>query len=69
MDRENSLTVLWLEWGWNPIPSDPQSEPLIDCATDSGSTLKKVVTKKEKKNLFWSGMQKPGLPELTWDCW
>jgi hypothetical protein len=31
MDRENSLTLLWPEWGSNPIPSDPQSEPLIDC--------------------------------------
>jgi hypothetical protein len=27
MDRENSLTLLLLEWGSNPIPSDPQSEP------------------------------------------
>jgi hypothetical protein len=25
MDRENSLTLLWPEWGSNPIPSDPQS--------------------------------------------
>jgi hypothetical protein len=26
MDRENSLTLLWPEWGSNPIPPDPQSE-------------------------------------------
>jgi hypothetical protein len=26
MDRENSLTLLWPEWGSNPIPSDPQSD-------------------------------------------
>jgi hypothetical protein len=25
MDRENSLTLLWPEWGSNPKPSDPQS--------------------------------------------
>jgi hypothetical protein len=25
MDRENSLFLLWPEWGSNPIPSDPQS--------------------------------------------
>jgi hypothetical protein len=25
MDRENILTLLWPEWGSNPIPSDPQS--------------------------------------------
>jgi hypothetical protein len=25
MDREHSLTLLWPEWGSNPIPSDPQS--------------------------------------------
>jgi hypothetical protein len=32
MDRENSLTLIWP----NPIPSDPQSEPLTDCATGLG---------------------------------
>jgi hypothetical protein len=37
MDRENSLTLLWPEWGSNPMPSDPQSKPLIDCATGLGS--------------------------------
>jgi hypothetical protein len=26
MDRENSLTFLWPEWGLNLIPSDPQSD-------------------------------------------
>jgi hypothetical protein len=39
MDRENSLTLLWPQWGSNPVPSDPQSEPPIDCATGSGTTL------------------------------
>jgi hypothetical protein len=36
MDRENNLTLLLAEWGSNPIPSDPQSEPLIDSATGPG---------------------------------
>jgi hypothetical protein len=36
MDRENSLTLLLPEWGSNPIPSDPQSEPPTECATCSG---------------------------------
>jgi hypothetical protein len=26
MDRENSLTLLWPDWGSNPIISDPQSD-------------------------------------------
>jgi hypothetical protein len=26
MDRENSITLLWPEWGSIPIPFDPQSE-------------------------------------------
>jgi hypothetical protein len=39
MDRENSLTLLCPEWGSNIIPSDPQSEPLIDCATGSGKRI------------------------------
>jgi hypothetical protein len=37
MDRENSLTLLWSDWGSNPMPSDPQAEPLIDCTTGSGN--------------------------------
>jgi hypothetical protein len=36
MDGENSLTLLWPEWGSNPIPSDPQLELLTDCATSPG---------------------------------
>jgi hypothetical protein len=38
MDRENSLTLFWPEWGSNPIPSDPQSDS-IDCATGSGHIM------------------------------
>jgi hypothetical protein len=37
MDRENSLTLLLPDWGSNPIPSDPESEPPTDFATGSGS--------------------------------
>jgi hypothetical protein len=41
MNGVNSLqlTLLCPEWGSNPIPSDPQSEPIIDCATGSGSNM------------------------------
>jgi hypothetical protein len=49
MDRENSLTLLWTEWGSNPIPFDPQSEPLIDCATGSGKTKTKTKESEETK--------------------
>jgi hypothetical protein len=46
MDRENCLTLLWPEWAWgsNPIPSDRQSEPLIDCATGSGQECVKSTS-------------------------
>jgi hypothetical protein len=50
MDRENSLTLLWPERGMNPIPSDPLSEPLIDCAT--GSDKKKTTNKQQQQELI-----------------
>jgi hypothetical protein len=47
MDRENSPALLWPEWGSNPIPSDPQSGPRIDCATGSGEGLEKNAVRED----------------------
>jgi hypothetical protein len=52
MDRENSLTLLWPEWGSNPIPSNPQSASnrlrhklgLVYLLTLTGARCRKVAT-------------------------
>jgi hypothetical protein len=56
MDRENSLTLLWPKWGSNPMPSDPQSELLIDCATGSGSQERRnvLISHAEKRQYLLS---------------
>jgi hypothetical protein len=49
MDRENSLTLLWPEWGSNPVPSDPQSDSNRLRQSGPGQGRVSMLTRKENK--------------------
>jgi hypothetical protein len=51
MDRENSLTLLWPEWGSNPIPSDPQSDSNRLRHRIGPASLNNIVEAKTKEQM------------------